>query len=380
MDYREKIETLREDAMLNMLSPVAVDLTLEAVRIADTHGDVELGAESRMDLMNYAGTLGRPELIVIHFPWLIAKCRENPDLVEPERLRFFYFNALWSLSNFPDVPWELIEQTLDEYTQLAQSTGLKKAIYLQCLRNAALQTGQLEKATTLHAEFKAAIPINDYDRMLGEASIEAYDRSWDALYHYFRGEYEEALREVRPILDGQIDAWTTETYILGIVMMTTVFLGKPEIGLPHVGKLLRELRRQPDILSPTADVSVYLSVTGNWQIALPIFEARVGTVHSKKDTLETMDIAAAWALMFKIIRMTGVENLKLRIPRSVPYFEESGEYSVEQLEEFYREISREQAAAFDRRNQNDHFIGMWQQIMDLEPIEPALSLPKNVRF
>jgi hypothetical protein len=87
-DYLQEIDELLSQARALGYGPSRVSLTEEAVHLADTHGDLEQGFRTRMELME-AGTFGgRQDLLLVAFAWCLAQHDREPH-------RFDSYALLW---------------------------------------------------------------------------------------------------------------------------------------------------------------------------------------------------------------------------------------------------------------------------------------------
>ena len=77
--YADEIVELMFAADEVEAGPLRVELFERAVRIADTHNDLDLAFQMRMDLIEAATFGGMPEVSLVAFAWCLAKSDENPD-------------------------------------------------------------------------------------------------------------------------------------------------------------------------------------------------------------------------------------------------------------------------------------------------------------
>ncbi len=86
--YREHIEELWAEADLLSEGPAKVVLLEEAIRLADTHGDLELGFDLRENLIEACTFCGLGEKSLVAFIWCLGQCDRHPE-------RFSQDDLLW---------------------------------------------------------------------------------------------------------------------------------------------------------------------------------------------------------------------------------------------------------------------------------------------
>lgn len=102
-DYQERIEELQEEAWGLPDGPSKLALLEEAVRLADTHQDVELGDEVRADLIRTATFCGYPEKALVAFSWRLAQSDRDPKSFPETDLLWEFKWITDSLPGFPQI-------------------------------------------------------------------------------------------------------------------------------------------------------------------------------------------------------------------------------------------------------------------------------------
>ena len=85
-DYVQQANELLEQAWLLGHCPEQVALAEEAVRLADAHGDVELGFQARELLIEAGAFAGFPEKALVAFTWNLAQCDRDPQRFSEQEL------------------------------------------------------------------------------------------------------------------------------------------------------------------------------------------------------------------------------------------------------------------------------------------------------
>ena len=110
-DYRRQIETLRQQADGLPQGPARMALLEEAVRLADTHQDLDLGFYLRYDVAQTATFGGMAEKLLVAFSWRLAQCDRHPERFNEFRLMWEY---KWVAAKL--LPRKYGDRTLSEHT------------------------------------------------------------------------------------------------------------------------------------------------------------------------------------------------------------------------------------------------------------------------
>ena len=84
-DHLAEIELLLDQAESLENGPAKVVLLEEAVRLADTHGDLQEGFRTREELITAAMFAGQPDVELVAFSWCLSQCDRDPETFPGKR-------------------------------------------------------------------------------------------------------------------------------------------------------------------------------------------------------------------------------------------------------------------------------------------------------
>src|SRR5690349_10358828 len=100
-DPRAQFDELIAEADGLPPGPAQLAVLEQAVRLADTLNDVDLGFEARSDLMDAALGVGRGDLLSVAFAWCLAKYDEHPERFPDFDVCFAFRWAISELAPHP---------------------------------------------------------------------------------------------------------------------------------------------------------------------------------------------------------------------------------------------------------------------------------------
>lgn len=379
MEYWEEIEALRDEAENNPESPAVLDLLGKAVRIAESNGDWALSADIREDLVYYGPMLGRPELALVHFPWILTKFREDPTILPIQHIRFAFTALFTVLPDYPTISLSSILDLKEEYCQLVSSTGLKSTIMYQTLRNLSLQIGDMENATVYHEKYLLGPQITEEDIENRDANEPSYDHGWNFLYYHYLGDFEKARKALDLAVEFEGNTLTDELSNLGNICLLAALSGNWQPGLQILPRMIKLLKIHSGIrfFSAVTEATLLLTATQNFEKALRLFEIYLPLVLEERPAMEIADIQTSWTLMFRQIKIAGRDNLALSLPNEFEGFSAEGKYATSDLEAYFNRVSGGIIDKFDERNQNKFFAAYREGWMNILVADVQIPLPKH---
>ena len=98
-----KIRKLVDEARILGPNDISISLLQEAVRLADSNGEIRLAFEARKILMRYARQLLRSELLAVTFTETLTRFDENAEEFPEFNPLHEYREVIGLLSNFYDI-------------------------------------------------------------------------------------------------------------------------------------------------------------------------------------------------------------------------------------------------------------------------------------
>ncbi len=347
-DYRVEIEELLAQADDLPECPSKLALLEEAVRLADTHRDTELGDEARDALIQTATFTGYPEKALVAFSWRLAQADRAPEQFPESRLMWEYKWVAGSLTNFPQISRRQIENAFEDMEARFRRSGYGMRAIYKLRWEAALDMGEPDEARRYYRL---------WDKTPRDANSDCIACEQDSRveYHVYFGKHEKALQLAEPILKGSMSCGTVPERTFGTVLLPLVRLGRVDEAAKYYRKGYRLASGNRDSLDYFGDYLTFLGLTGNFSQGVKLFERHLGWA------VETMDLYARWLFylgarfFLPLVAQSGWTELKLRLSKETPGYRADGRYETKELASLIDCMCRELAEQFDARNGNDGF-------------------------
>ena len=348
MDYQDQVEELLDQASVLPEGPSKLALLEEAVRLADAHRDVALGDEVREAVIQTATFSGYPEKALVAFSWRLAQADRAPEQFPETELMWAYKWIVGSLASFPQIARHQIEDAFDDMTRRFQRCGYGMRSIYKLRWDAALDMGEADEARRYYRLWEKTSHDANSDCL-------ACEQDSRVLYHVFFNKHEKAVQTADPIVNGSLACATVPERTYGRVLLPLLRLGQVEKAAEYYRKGYRLIRANRKYLNYLGDYLIFLGLTGNLSQGVKLFEKHLEYV------LETMDLIARWRFhlaarfFLPLVAESGQTSLKLRLPKTMPGYRETGRYDVSALASAVEETCRDLAVRFDARNGNDSF-------------------------
>lgn len=325
-----------------------VSLLEEAVRIADSLQDIELGFQMRNTLMDAAEFSGRGDVSLVAFSWCLAQHDRFPG-------RFNTFDLIWKYKwtittciDFPQIPRERIEALLDDFGARCQSMGFSRFSLDQLRRTFYRQIGEREAARSAHADFRK----RHRDALSDCAACVAHQ---DCRYYQFQRQWARSLQAAEPVLAARLRCAEQPHAILGKILLSELRLGRLEDAAAHHQQGYRLVRSGIQFVDSQADHLRYLVLIGDLNKARTLVERHLADALATVQPLDRFEfLLAAWLWAEGVLR-AGTRTLKVRLPEGPPPADDRGSRDIEACRDWFLDQAREIATQFDRRNGTDSF-------------------------
>ena len=347
-DHAARVEELLDEASLLEDGPAKVMLLEEAARVADTHGDAELGFVARQDLIHAATFGGYPEKALVAFTWSLAHC----DRAEGGQLGH---SMLWKykwianvLPEFPHITLAQIGGVLDDMTARYEKAGMSlRAVHkLRC--GTAMGMGDRSAARAHHRAWQQA-PAD------AVSDCAACERNHRVKYLFFQGKDEQGLAHAGPILQGRLRCAEIPHATLAHVLLPLVRLGRLEEAMAYHRQGLRLVTRNRSFVREVAMHMTFLALTDNLGHAVRLLERHLPWALEKEGQARRFDFFLAARLVLDRLAASGKSAVRLRLPQGFALHSESGKYDVGELADWFDADLQALAARFDARNGTDRF-------------------------
>lgn len=343
---RDNVEVLLDEAMWMPTGSAQVAVLEEAVRLADSANDIDLGYEVRLQLTDAANFANRSDLLLVHFAWCLAQMDRNPG-------RFNEFGLLWrykwvcsSVLDFPDVPLTRIEELTADMEARFERAGFGRRAVWDHRLGVALHRGDKAGAMAAYHRFIAEVR----DPMSNCAACEADEV---VRYHISRGRYAAAVDLAGPILAGRLVCRTVPQRTYSRLLEPLLRLGRPDDAARYHRSGLRTHARHIPALHVVCDHIRFLTLTDNLAAAVTLAGRWTTEATSTPELLERFGFWLTVAFLAARLRLAGRETVRLPLPTNHPLYQPKGPLAVARLEEWATATAKGLAARFDARNQTD---------------------------
>lgn len=345
--FSEDTRRLLGEARTLPHGPPKVRLLEEAVRLADLHGDEELGYRVRMDLISAATYGGMPDRALVAFSW----CRSSAKKRGGGELDW---DLLWrqkwivdKLVDSPTVSREKLEAALEDLAQTyaAYGGGERVIAKIRCVQ--ARSMGETDRARDLMKKWLAT-PSDSL------SDCPACDRNGEVETWVEVGQLEKAIEMAEPLFAGRMKCAEIPHHTHARMLLPLAQTGRFEEAARSHRTGHRLISQNVDFLGSVGQHLEYLAAVGNLGRAVELFEKHVGWTEQSTDVAAARDF---WTGAFAVFARVAEDRptVQLRLPAGFAGYKPDGLYDTRELLAGVERAALELALAFDRRNGNDFY-------------------------
>ena len=367
------VRSLMDRAADEETGPVQVALLEQAVRMADTHGHVPLGFESRLALVRAAVFAEEPEKPLAPFAWCLAQCDRDPVTYPESRLLWEFKWVVDNAKNVARVPMTGLLAMVDDMERRYRRNGGGVRAANKSRVELAMFRGLRDEAREHYRRWDAS----PRDRF---ADCRACEQNKRVEFLAFDLQDEAALAAAAPILAGRMRCAEVPLATYRHVLLPLLRLGRVAEAMTYHNKAHRLIARKPMYVEDAADHLRFLALTGNFPRALKLLETHLPWPRSELALLRAHRFDFALSARFLLGLVAAARNGKpvsLRLPKEFPLHAESGRYDPATLSSFFADEAARLASIFDARNGTTHFAdriasdGQFAALMTPCPLRPA---------
>lgn len=347
-EYRVRIDQLRSEAARTPEGALQIELLEEAVEIADVHQDVDLGYESRMELIGAASWGGAPERMLVAFSWCLAQFDRSPERFERSSLYWRYKWVLGFLPEWPRVPLSRIEAAWQDAERRYREQGISLRPIHQLRASALLAMGRLHEAESAYRMWLDA-PRD------GDADCAACELSSRSEYLIVARRDEEALTLAAPLLAGRLRCKEEPGRTYSRILLAYLRLGRAAEGIPFYLKAARFAGRNPRFGWATGHFLDFLAYTNNLTRGLRLLEGRFRIAIATVNPADRFKFLLGLRNFLDRLGETRQKPLKLRLSESFPLYRPDAAYPLAELLAWCDREVADLARQFDARNGTDAF-------------------------
>jgi hypothetical protein len=347
MSY-DKLGELREQAWELPMGDAKISLLEEAVRIADTLGDIDSGFEVRDELMEAANEWGRPDIELVAYAWCLAQYDKDPERFsyEEHSLLWTYKRVLGTLMAFPTISRSRIESAFEDYKSRLERLGKPLSPHDEFRLRFELHRGDPEAVERAYSYFKRHGRASDLD-------CRACQLHGEVRYQFFRGKLEAGVDAAQALFKKHAPSCNRVPHAThGVVLGSLLHLGRLDEAAVH-HRNYQKIKDDEGMINVVGMHLEYLAYVNDIPNAVKLLEKHLPWTHRTKDMENRFDFLVATLPLFARLKDTPV--LKMRFTKDFPNYEQSGEYDVARLETWIRSELQDMAKQFDARNGTKHF-------------------------
>ncbi|MCE9669452.1 hypothetical protein LY474_16700 [Myxococcus stipitatus] len=344
-DWREEAQALWDRATRQKASESKVRLLEEAVRMADAHGDVDLGYQLRDDLIDAATFGGYPDKALVAFAWCRGQQKKDPERFDPEGLLWKQKWVVGRIKEFPHITRKQIADALDDIEQCFARVDAGKRSVLKLRYQTLRDMGDSrEEVERLWSAWLSA----PRDHLTDCRACELDD---ELDHHIEKGEWEVALNKARPILEGRVKCAEIPHLTLGTLLYPAFKLGQLERAAEFHRRGYAMVQKNRDFLATVGNHIEFLALTGNHARALTLMEKHLEWTLDHGSFNDRFLFFVAAAFLLERVMATGERDLlNLRLSKSFPEHRADGGYETKALHAWMLQQATGIATKFDTRN------------------------------
>ncbi|MDG4823682.1 YbjN domain-containing protein [Asanoa sp. WMMD1127] len=339
------------------------------VTAADRAGDVRLGFEARLDLIDACLDAAEPARVLGLFAWCRAAADREPMLFTDTELALLRYYHLWAVGTFRASPGVGLAETQALLADLERRFEQDKRPLFATHRlraEIADHLGDLAAARDWLARCDAelpAVPDADFftDGQAGDTgfcpSCYLADR---AFLHAAWGDWAAAVEAAEPVLRVEASCPEQPDRALAALMIPYLRLGRfDEAAQAHL-RSYRRHRLDRASFPLLADHLRFCALAGLAGRGVDLLETHLGDLDDPYDELSAMRFAAAGTLVCRRATAEGLGDRRLHRPTHGD--RPAADVTVRELGTVLASVAATLAARFDARNGTDHqsrLVGDW---------------------
>jgi tetratricopeptide (TPR) repeat protein len=348
MDIHDQIEQLSNRADEHPEGPVKLGFLEEAIRLADSIHDLELGFHLRLQTFYSASLSDRPHVSIAAMSWCLAQYDRNPREEIYDYLIYNYTAVIASLGNFPQVERTQLLELLDDLERRHRSVGSTLHVVNSLRRDIFLDLGDLDSAKVVHESFRKCTP----DRFSMPPSANA---RLLADYHFTIGRPKKAVEVIDRFLESpeSREDRSTEPETQLHLVYPLLAIGDYGRAKQSFDKAKRHLKRIGERHFRDLIRALYFTAfTGDYAKSKLLIAEHLPRAMKTFDRWAKMLFLRSCWLFARRLHRSGVQSIRIAMPDDCPASEVSGKRSLADLADWFRTEALEVAKLFDARNGN----------------------------
>ena len=345
MDYNLQIQKLliQVDAESSMANKAA--LLKQAINIAGSHNDIEWGYDLRLNLMDVCNGIVKNTDALPAFVWVLDACDRNPDLFDEKELLWKYKWMIDSAARNSKISMLQINAILDDFKARLERNGYSLRAYYGILVSVGFITENMSMVKQ-NIDLRAKC---ERDNMSDSSSHDLYDR---ILYLLMINEADAALAlegEMRQKNKGNIGNTFAINTCYSEFLSRIGRHGEAKHFIDAAEKNFTEILNKECYLMVTLSSLIYALNIVETEKAWQYFEQYAHWI----DEGEEYDTLIFGLNILPLLACGGQRRLSLN--SHLPFYNSENEYDIKAIFDYFYNITKALAQAFDERNQNNAF-------------------------
>ena len=352
-------------------SPARLELLEQAVRLADSLGDIEAGWDARDALIDAATMGGYPEKTLVAFSWNLAQFDRVGDQYgwDEHDLLWKYKWVINSLWNFPSITRPQIEAAFSDFAARLERGGYSPRTLHYFRWKYEFERGDSVASEHCREQWSRAKRDDMSDCSACEASF---------MVDYQRDQPAAALEVAKPILSGRLRCAEVPHVTLAAVLEPMLKVGQFEEAVRTHLRGYKMIRDNQEFLISTGEHLAFLAYTHNLPKALELLERHLPWALATADMDRRYSFYRDSLVLMRRLRDASQQFAALKVPKDFAVQPSLNGLEVAALEMHLRSEATTIAAAFDARNGTDKFIrGLSMDEALLEIPFVSLELPET---
>jgi hypothetical protein len=353
------------------LEPCSTKVMLleQAVAMADAHQDVDLGFRVRKKLIYAAAFSGYPEKELVAFSWCLAQCDRQPDQFEETELLWEYKWIIGSLPGFVTITRQQMEEMIADMQRRYERAGASLHAVYKVQRSVAESCGDKQAAARYHELLQKTKPD-------GRSDCSACVIDAEADYLIFQEQDAKALKKVAKILRGQLSCMTVPDRTYAKLAFPLVRLGRAAEALEYYRQSYKTIHGNRNFFWSVSQYLGLMVLTENMGEAVKLFQKHLPWALETRSDSSRFEFLLMASFLFDRLVAAGKKEVKLRLPKEFPLYQEEGTYSVPHIADWLTKQLTSLAARFDTRNGNSYDSNrikekeQWTKLIAKVPLRP----------
>jgi hypothetical protein len=328
-----------------------IALLKQAIKLADTHNDIEWGFDLRLDLIRDEKDTSRCDESLPAFTWILDTYDRNPDLFDEDDFLWEYKWMLGSVRRNSSVSMEQIDSIAEDFKDRLLRNGYSLRPYYTTKVHLAFFLGKLEDA-------EKYIDLRNREVRDGMANCRACELDDDVELELRRGNFDTALAVGSSMLNKKLTCTHMPFSCYCNCVKYFQKAGEMEKEYEYFLKAEIDLAELQDTsqIAETGMMTRFLT-DYNRENAWTFFAQHA---HWNVDSEDYLDFVFSINVL-PLLSEGGTRTLNVN--PSLEWYREDNTYELKEIYNYYYDKATDLAERFDKRNGNSYFSEQLAEVM-----------------